>query len=68
MRVVEQRAGPRDQFNGDTRMPDDPDSQRPNAPLPIGDRPPTKRQNTATLRVAGKAYFRLCKRAMKKAI
>ncbi|KAJ2069196.1 hypothetical protein GGI08_000477, partial [Coemansia sp. S2] len=50
-RVVAQRVGPRDQSNGNTRMPDDPDSQRPNASPPIDYRPPTKRHNTATLRV-----------------
>ncbi|KAJ2103207.1 hypothetical protein GGI09_000786 [Coemansia sp. S100] len=67
-RVVAQRVDPRDQSNGDLCMPDDPDSQRPNAPPLINDRPPTKRQNMATLRISGKAYFRLWKRAMKKAI
>ncbi|KAJ2067937.1 hypothetical protein GGI08_001132, partial [Coemansia sp. S2] len=72
MRVIGQRADQYDQSNGshndDTRLQDDQDSQRPNIPLPIDDRPPTKRHNTATLRVSGKAYFRLWKRAMKKAI
>ncbi|KAJ2070371.1 hypothetical protein GGH13_004071 [Coemansia sp. S155-1] len=67
-RAIAQREGPRDQSSDDTRLSVTTDSQRPNDPPPIDDRPPTKRHNTATLRVSGKTYFRLWKRAMKKAI